>query len=360
MLSSTSRRVTAGLPGSGGRLASDPADFEVTEILAYAPSGEGEHLFVEIEKVGLTTFEAVRRLSRAYELETGLALDARDAGFAGMKDRHARARQWVSIPLPLAAAIPRLDRLEGSELRVLQASRHLNKIRRGHQRANRFGITIRSVPSGGIDRAGVALAVLRQSGVPNGFGPQRFGRDGDNAETAIAFVKGHARPPRDRRIRDLLVSALQSAVFNRVLELRIERGLLGAALLGDVMQKHDTGGLFDVSDPQAEQSRADRLEISPTAALPGKRARMASGVPREIEDAALAELGLSAEHFARFADGTRRVLRYPLDPQARVIAAGEDAYRLEVTLPSGAYATVVLDELVKPEDGPFNRSLDAE
>lgn len=345
-------RVTAELPGSGGVLLPSAEDFEVHEVLAYEPSGAGEHLFIELEKVDLDTMTALERICRA------LGVSPRDAGYAGMKDKRARARQWISVPARAALpSLPKLEALASPQLRVLRTVASDKKLRRGHQRANRFRILLREVPEGGVARAQAILARLRETGVPNTFGPQRFGRDGDNATRALAFVRGEAAAPRDRRIRDLMISAAQSAVFNRALELRLEAGLFTRALAGDVMQKHDTGGLFDCAEPEVDQARLDRLEISPTAALPGGRYRRAGGRAQELEEAALAASGITAGDLERLgADGTRRALRYPLDPTAGIEAAGEGAYRLEITLPSGAYATVLLDELVKPEGGVFDRA----
>jgi tRNA pseudouridine13 synthase len=344
-------RLTEELPGSGGVLSSRPEDFVVEEILAYAPSGAGEHLFVEIEKRAIDTLEAVKRIAGALEI------DRRSIGFAGMKDRHAIARQWLSLPWPIARPLPSLAAIESSELTVRAMHRHEHKLRRGHANRNRFSIAIRGTRPDGFARATATLERLRTTGAPNAFGPQRFGIYGDNADRALAFLRGKERLPPNPRVRELLFSALQSKVFNRVLELRIERGAVGRALLGDVMQKHDTGGLFDVDDEAKEQPRADRLEISPTAALPGKRVRKAAGLPQQMEDEAFSWAGLLAEDVGRLPDGTRRSLRYPLDPSAAIRALGQDAFRLDVTLPSGAYATVLLDEIVKPTDRPFARGV---
>lgn len=338
-------RLTVELPGSGGTLSRDPADFVVTEHLPYAANGAGEHVFLEIEKIDLTTPEAALRLQKALGLGEG--------SWAGMKDRAAIARQWLSFALPIKAPMPELIALDG--VRVLRAIRHEHKLRRGHVRANQFAITLRHVPPGGIERATAILDLIRRTGAPNTFGPQRFGRAGDNAVRALEFVQGKARPPRDRRFRDLMISALQSEIFNRVLALRIAEGSFASALLGDVMQKHETGGLFEVADAGVEQARVDRLEISPTAPLPGKKYRRATGPARAIEERAMEAIGVTEEELSGFAEGTRRTLRYPLDEEAKIVAVAGDVYRLEVTLPSGAYATVLLDELVKPEGAPFDR-----
>ena len=240
----------------------------------------------------------------------------------------------------------------------MRTVRHKNKLKRSHGRSNRFEVTIRDVPTDGIDRARAVLAELARVGAPNTFGPQRFGRDGDNADRARAFLLGEERAPKNRRIKSLMISALQSKVFNRVFTLRIERGLWTTALAGDVMKKHDTGGLFDVTDPAAEQSRLERLEISPTAAMPGPKARSASGEAQSLEDQALADVGIDASLVAKLDVGTRRALRFPLAADDRIEAVGDDAYTLFVTLPSGAFATVLLAELMKPDGGEVLRSRD--
>ena len=340
--------LTADLAGSGGILRSDPEDFVVEEILAYEASGSGEHAFAQIEKTALTTPHAAERLAEA------IGLRPREVGYAGLKDKHARTRQWMSFPVPVKAPLPELGDL-GDDLRVLSVERHGNKLKRSHARGNRFAITIRDTVPDGADRAAAILDRMRATGVPNAFGPQRFGRDGDNAQRALRILRGDERRPKNRRVAQLLFNALQSEVFNRVLALRIEGGLLSTALVGDVMKKHDSGGLFDVADPAAEQPRVDRVEISPTAALPGKKTRRADGQPQAMEDEALRSVGLGEEETRRLDVGTRRALRFPLDPEARIEPV-DGGYRLHVALPAGAYATVLLAELIKPAEGVVERT----
>lgn len=346
-------RVTAELPGSGGRLTAAPEDFQVSELLPYAPSGEGEHLFIYFEKRDLTTPEAARRIASALGKVDGRGQPLPEVGFAGMKDRHAIARQWLSVPWPIKAGeVPTLS-LDG--ITVLTTVRHGHKLRRGHQRGNRFRITLRDVPSGGLEKALVVAERLRTIGVPNYYGPQRFGKEGDNAVRALAFLRNEAPAPRDRRLRDLLVSSLQSEIFNRILTLRISRGLYNQALRGDVMQKHETGGMFVSTDPSVDQARVERLEISPTGVLPGKKAKATEADAAALEAEVLSGLGFDPSIIDRYADGTRRVLRQPLDPELH-LSPIEDGLVLEVSLPSGSYATVLLDELVKPEGARFDRS----
>jgi tRNA pseudouridine13 synthase len=351
-------RLTTDLPGSGGRLTSSPEDFQVEEVLAYPLEGHGEHLFVRVQKSGIDTLEVTRRLVRQFGLATDGARLPAEVGLGGLKDRHAIARQWLSLPARWfdEPALERLATLADEHFSVLEIRRHAHKLRRGHVRANRFTLVIRDVPEGGLTRARRVLARLGELGVPNTFGPQRFGAAGDNADVAREILAGQRRAPRERRLAELYFSALQSEVFNRALAMRLERGLWLTALEGDLMRKHDSGGIFEVRDPGAETPRLVAREISPTAAMPGRRTRWAKGEALAMERAAMAASGLDERAAARLGEGTRRALRFPLDPEARLTEAGPGAFRLEVTLPSGAYATVLLDELLKPEGGPLTRS----
>ena len=339
-------RLTA-LPGCGGVLYSAATDFLVDEQLPYTPSGDGEHLFVRVEKRGIDTFEVTRRFAAVWGIK------ADDVGVAGLKDRWAVARQWISIPV-VADVEARLGALDSDEtLAILEVSRHTNKLRRGHVARNHFTVSLRNVGPEGLARARATLAMLKEIGVPNTFGRQRFGRDGDNALRGLTRLR---QPKSRNRLGGLMISALQSAVFNRVLARRIDEGALRTALAGDVMQKHDTGGLFDVQSPADEQPRVDAVAISPTGPIVGKRMRAPSGVVAEQEAEALAACQLNHEDLPRFGRGTRRPLRIPCDPDAQVEAVDGTTLRVAFSLPSGSYATVLLDELVKPEDGMFTRS----
>src|SRR5512142_1769433 len=182
--------VTADLPGSGGTLRASPEDFRVDEVPAYLPSGTGPHLYVRIEKRGRTTPDALRAIARA------LGVPERDAGYAGLKDRDAVTTQWLSFP---CARDPDPAALAGPGLRVLEASRHANKLRAGHVRANRFSIAVRG---GDAARAREAAAALAERGLPNFFGPQRFGTEGRNAEVGRALLRGEQTPEARRAGRD--------------------------------------------------------------------------------------------------------------------------------------------------------------
>jgi tRNA pseudouridine13 synthase len=321
----------------------------VDEIPAYLPSGSGPHLYLLVEKRGRTTRDALRTLART------LGVPERDAGYAGMKDRDAVTTQWLSFPV---AKDPDPSALASPGLVVKSISRHANKLRPGHVRANRFELVVRA---GHLERARAAAAALEERGLPGFFGPQRFGADGRNAESGRAILRAERTPEalragRDRFLRRLCISAFQSELFNRWLAERIRDGLFAAALAGDVMKKLDTGGLFTCEDPALDGPRVARFEISPAGPMFGHELKPAAGEAAVREARILADSGVGQDDLVRGggeAAGTRRAARLPV----RIALEAEgDGYRARFELPRGNYATVVMRELMKaeaalPEDG---------
>ena len=322
------------------RFVSSPETFLVEEIPAYLPAGEGEHTYLWIEKKNLTTLEAVGKLAQV------LGLQARDIGYAGMKDRRATTRQWLSLS-GVDPARAQEAAVEG--VRILATGRHRNKLRVGHLHGNRFEILLTEVAAGEGAKISGALADLAAKGVPNRYGHQRFGSAGDNVEVGLAVLRGTRREPDNRR-RKLLLSAVQSAVFNRVLDLRAQEGGLLVLRSGDILEKVASGGQFSSTDIAADQARVDSGEVVPTAPLPGGRVRTPEpgSAARALEDRALAELGIGAEELGqvgRSLPGTRRpvVVKVTLVQPAVTEEAG--GLRLRFSLPPGSYATVVLEAL---------------
>ncbi|HZJ54653.1 MAG TPA: tRNA pseudouridine(13) synthase TruD [Myxococcaceae bacterium] len=334
-------RLTRALPGTGGILRSSPDDFEVEEIPAYAPSGEGEHLFLWIEKVGLDTPEAAFRVASTLGLRLG------EVSWAGLKDRVARTRQWLSVPARTEPALG--DLASTPELRLLSHARHGNKLRVGHLRGNRFRIRIREAER--PDAAGPVMERLVAEGLPNAFGEQRFGR-GDTAFRGRALVHGERLPARPNAFeRKLYVSAYQALLFNRILEARLRDGALRRALPGDLMRKTDSGGLFVCREPEVDQGRVERGEIVATGPIFGWKMQRPEGESEVAEQAVLAAEGLTLDSFRRLggiAEGTRRPFAVPV-ADARWSADGSTV-ELSFTLPAGSYATVLLDEVMKRED----------
>ncbi len=323
-----------------GKIRDQPQDFQVEEVPAYAPEGRGEHVFVRFQKTELNTPEAVRRIAEA------LGVDAREAGWAGLKDRRAVTSQWASFHRadPDAARALVLPGIE-----ILEAARHPHKIRTGHLRSNRFLIRIRGAREH-LAAAGQMLEQLSRLGAPNYYGEQRFGRDGANLTRARAWLLEGGPPPRDRFQRKLIASTLQSEIFNQWLAARVRTGALDRVVQGDLMRKEDSGGLFIASDVGEATERMQRWEISPTGPMLGAKMRWPEGEAERVERALCEHWGLTTERLEQLRTllpGTRRVARIrPAD-----VRLGEYPEGLEVafTLPKGSYATVILRELLKPD-----------
>lgn len=321
-----------------------PEDFEVEEIAAYPATGTGEHAFAFIEKRGLTTRDAVRALCE----RVGADPDA--AGWAGLKDRHAVTRQWISIFGASPDALLRAD-LEG--IRVLEATLHPQKLRTGHLRANRFRIRLRRFERARIEELRWLLSELEQHGLPNYYGEQRFGRDGNNAERALRWVRGEARAPRAGFQRKLQMSALQSQIFNRCVAQRVQSSTLGKIYPGDLVKKHESGGLFVAPDVEGTQARADAWEISPTGPIFGAKMRWPEGDARAREEALFADSGLTLDRlikWKRVAPGTRRFVRVPVVNLQLTVS--DNTVELDFTLPAGSYATILVREILKRDAQP--------
>ncbi len=359
--------LTADLAGMGGIIKHFDEDFVVEELPLYVPCGEGTHTYFVIEKRGHTTLAAIARIAQA------LGKRPRDIGYAGLKDAHAVTRQMLSVEHVDPA---RVQSLKLSRIQVLSVSRHTNKLKLGHLSGNRFTITIRDMASSPLPLAERIIEVLEARGVPNYFGPQRFGARGDNAQIgtavlrddydlAIALMLGRPSPtdhgamrrarelfdagdleaaakawPRefpqqirvargltksggdaakawravDHTLRKFYVSAVQSHFFNQVLAERIDT--IDRLQTGDIAWKHRNGASFRVEDAAVEQPRCDAFEISPTGPLFGRKMMEAGGPSGRLETQVLSSSGLTKEQLrAREGtklDGARRPLRVPL------------------------------------------------
>lgn len=337
--------LTADIPPVRGAIRTEDRDFQVTEVPAYPASGEGQHLYLLVEKEDQTT----RRVIEALQAACGVKEDA--IGWAGLKDRHALTRQWISVPVECEDKVSAIEEMPG--VRILERARHTNKLQEGHLAGNRFRILVRHVEGDPADARRV-LERLAASGVPNYFGPQRFGRQGDNAERGYQILT-RPRGPSKRWLDKLLVNSLQSFLFNEWAALRMEQGTFDQVLLGDIAVKHASGGKFQVGDVAEEGPRAERLEISATGPLFGRKYHEAQDQARAIEDAVLARYELTREQF-RPLPGSRRPLRFPLQDWG--LEEAPEGLWLSFFLPSGAYATSVLREVMKmdPEPGKGSES----
>ena len=339
--------LTADLAGTGGTLRAHPDDFAVVERPLYLPSGEGSHAYARVEKVGHTTRDLIVALRHAGVPEPNV-------GVAGLKDKVARTEQWLSVPRRFEAeAWAALEALEG--VRILETSRHANKLGIGHLRGNAFVVRVRDVADGAEAHAAAVVERLARTGSPNYFGPQRFGRFGRNAVDGWRLVH-RQEVPGGHRLKRFFISALQSLMFNRWLAERIEDGTYAGVVVGDWARKHDTGGTFEVTDEGYADAlaRAGSLAISTTLPLYGKKVKPSTGEAGRREAAGLAALDL------RWVDlvgrhGDRRLTRVA-GLEATVARDGGDLV-LRFELPKGSYATSVLREVMKVDvDAPLDGS----
>lgn len=324
-----------GTPPLTARLRSRPEDFQVEEILGYDADGAGEHALLWVEKRGANTDWVARELAKF----SGVSPVA--VGYAGMKDRHAVTRQTFSVQLA-GKPDPDWSAFPHAEVKVIAATRHSRKLKRGALRGNRFVLVLRELQG---DRA-LAEQVLQQiatRGVPNYFGEQRFGREGGNVAQARAMFAGRRM---DRDKRSFLLSAARSQIFNEVLAARVERASWDAALEGEIWSLAGSRSWFGPEPFNAVLAeRLARGDIHPSGPLWGQGEPPTQGEAGALErDIAAANSDLVAGLVSARMDQERRPLRLiPKDLKWRWL--DDDVLELIFELPAGAYATVVVREL---------------
>lgn len=337
-----------GEPPNAGLIKGHPDEFLVDEILGFPLTDEGEHHFLRIEKVGENTEHVARVLARF------AGVPALAVGYAGLKDRQARTRQWFSVGLA-GRDTPDWSAVNTSTIRVIETGRHRRKLKRGDLLGNRFRITVRSV-TGSREALNERLSRIAREGVPNYFGPQRFGHNGGNLSSALALLLGQV-PVRSRHHRGLYLSAARSYLFNRILGQRIAHGSWNRPLTGDAF-------ITDADDRPTKRlpEGADLMElmeslvIHPAGTLWGKGAAGSSGDALALEQAALQDCDELCEALEKV--GMERAMR-PLRVTVAELAwqfSDASTLQLQFRLPPGAYATSVLREVIRAEFGAVRDS----
>jgi tRNA pseudouridine13 synthase len=326
-----------GGPSGQGQIKTQTDDFVVEELLSFTPEGSGEHVFLYLEKSGENTEYVARLLARH------AGVRQRDIGFAGLKDRHGRTRQWFSIWLP-GKDDPDWRQLQTDKLKILQIVRHTRKLKRGALSGNRFDILIRNLQAD-TDQIEQQLNQIKIGGFPNYFGEQRFGHQGRNLNAALAMFQG-VKVKREQQ--SIYLSAVRSYLFNLILSERVSQHTWNQAMSGDVFNLNHTHSSFVPEHyDQILDERLAVADIHPTGVLWGK------GDSRVSADAAAIEQQVIAGH-EDFADGLikaglevdRRALRAMPESLSWQFTA-ENCLRLSFVLPAGSYATVLLREIVK-------------
>jgi len=334
--------IAHGAPLLSARFKQSPADFRVDEELGFEPDGSGEHELLLVEKTGLTTPEAQQALSSAF----GLPLQK--ISYAGLKDKHAVTSQWFSLH-------SHQDCEQRKELpagiRVLQRVRNRRKLQRGSHRGNRFVVTLRDcreLPATSVWQQ--RLQHIERDGVPNYFGPQRFGFGGGNLNQAARWFAAETQMPQ-RNQRSMLLSAARSFIFNAVLSERVAQASWNHILAGEVLALAGSSATFAGSraTPEELQERLDQFDIHPTGPLWGEGSLVSTGNVAAMETAI-------ASRYPQFTAGLiqhgLRQERRPLRVQVADLAATvqDGVMTLDFRLTRGAYATAVLRELVQMED----------
>lgn len=325
-----------GPPPLSGTLRSTPEDFRVDEILGYEADGEGPHWLLHVRKRGANTAWVAEQMVKQ------LKRPLRDISYAGLKDRHAVTTQTFCVHTGEDAPDWSALCIEGVEL--LSAQRHRRKLKRGALQGNRFEITVRDLV-GDLATARTRVQQIREGGVPNYFGEQRFGRDGDNVQRALALFAGRRT---NRAQASILISAARSHLFNAMLAERVAQGNWQQGLAGEVWALAGSRSWFGPQDPDAElQQRLAERDIHPSAPLWGRGATPAADACAALEQQVLAPF----EEIRRGLEGVglkqeRRATRlFPEDFEA---SFSDDQPQLTVrfSLPAGCYATTVLRELI--------------
>ena len=325
-------------PSATGVIRQVDADFQVDEVLGFDLKGAGQHQWLRLEKRSLSTEDLARCLARA------AGISRHQVSYAGLKDRRAQTRQWFSIDLA-GTTPPDWQAVLPDGCRLLEATWHRRKLRRGGLKRNRFQLRVRDV-AGDTRNIETRLSRVGAGGVPNYFGPQRFGIDGGNVARAWALLACGERV-RDRHRRSLYLSTARSLLFNRVLSERVKLGNWNVPLDGDVMMLEGSTAVFQESQVAPELvDRCARLDIHPTGPLWGKGESRSQARALEVEQAALDECqdwcrGLARaglEHGRRAFRLRVAELEWEWPEPAQLL--------LRFSLPAGGYATSVLREII--------------
>ena len=344
------------LAGIEALFKQSPQDFEVEEVAAYEPCGEGPHVYMWVEERDASASYSLRQLARFFGVRE------RDVGRAGLKDRQAVTRQWYSFPADQieAQALEQMPGELSEQIRVLRVSAHQNKLRRGHLVGNRFALRLLLAQhedgEEARERAAAIMDFLQEHGAPNFYGDQRFGRNGGTAALGFELLaqqsEAKRRVQRDRFLKRLALNAAQSELFNAALMQRAREGSLERVLPGDVLMRRESGGVFVSEDVAADQQRMDQGELVVAGPMFGPSMKAACGEVAAREQALLDAHQVSLEDFAAYnklcAGARRPMLVWPQDVSVELESA--HALLVRFFLPSGSYATVLLSEILTAHD----------
>ncbi|MEI8610975.1 tRNA pseudouridine(13) synthase TruD [Enterovibrio norvegicus] len=327
-----------GKPSATGRLKAQPEHFFVSETLDFTPAGHGEHFLVRIRKIGENTKYVANELAKA------CGVKSRDVSWAGLKDRHAVTEQWFSVHLP-GQDDPDLtefvDTHEGVDT-ILETTRHDKKLRPGDLIGNRFSLVITDFS--GDAAIDARLGNIRDKGVPNYFGSQRFGRNGNNVVSAREWGQDKFRV-RDKSKRSFYLSAARSYMFNQVLSARIEQGMTHTPMRGDMLIDN-TEHLKLVLDTDKATELLEKGHWLISGPMTGDNALPTEADARKFEQNIIdQEPDLLAVIRSNRMRHDRRALM--LFPQEMEWTCEKDTLTVSFSLPAGSFATAVMREVIE-------------
>lgn len=326
-------------PEISGTIRQQYSDFVVTETLSFEPCGEGEHLFLYIEKQSCNTQWVADELQKYFKLRS------QDIGYAGKKDRYSLSRQWFSLHLPgkeneVEQAV--IDGLNNDSYRVLKAVRHNKKLRKGVIKFNHFKIIVNQL-SGVVSQSNIEM--IEQRGFPNYFGYQRFGNNGNNLVNALKLFKNQIRV-RSRNKKGLYLSAARSYLFNLMLAARIEQGTWEKVLSGDCISLSGSQSYFVCEQVDSEiELRLKNADIHISGLLVGSQKSQATEQALDVEQAVLGDYSewLEGLDNARLSTARRPMRVIPQDFKLTLMS--DNQLEIEFSLPAGCFATSLLREL---------------
>ena len=329
-----------GAPTCSAQIRTNNEDFQVTELSAFDPDGEGEHFYFNIEKNGENTDWVAQQLASYF------AVTSKEIGYAGKKDRHAITQQWFSVCLPGVKNIS-IEAFNTESIKVLEVKKHSRKLRTGALKGNKFSLVLRNVSD---DKYFAQRLALIEQGVPNYFGEQRFGINGANLQRGIALLKDEFKE-RNRTKKGLYISAVRSWIFNHVLSQRIEQGHWLKIMPGDVVMLDGSKSHFQVDDIVALTERMQRQDLHLTGPLWGRGRSLVGEEAQRWENELLepyTDIAERLEHRGLSQD--RRSLRL-LPKQLTSVCIAPGVWEVSFELPPGSFATSVLRELCQYSQG---------
>lgn len=328
-------------------------DFVVHEMMEVSLDGQGEHCWLFIQKTNLNTEFVAKLLAKWADIPV------RDVGFSGLKDRRAISRQWFSLRLPKRSlpAMPFCQFAQSTlrdeeHLDILEQNWHSKKLGRGTHKANRFTITLKNV-IGDKTQIDAQLSMIAKQGVPNYFGEQRFGKEGNNLpqatrffEKLIATDKPYRPHKKDRHQHALYISVAKSAIFNALLTKRVQMNTWDKPISGDVFNLNGTGSVFCADIDDAITQRMATGDIHPAGILYGTGDRLSSHHAKVLEDETLADFAVFREGLIKLgAKLSHRPYRLTLKDVSWQWQ--DDTLKLAFTLPTGSFATSVLSAIIE-------------